>query len=213
VKARKVKKLDPAGRLDANAARIVRTRVEELRSFAPQALDPDATNAQHDMRIAAKRLRYVLEVTGFCFGKPAQTARRRARDLQDLLGELHDCNVMVPRVQAEIEVLRGDDARTVLLHAVDAEDLDPALTAHAPNRSAYRGLELLAVHLRARRALLFERFRDFWQAEVSKGTWSKLERALDEQLEKQGKEPKSPAQQEPELAAPEPASAPSHSVS
>jgi hypothetical protein len=213
VKARKVKKLDPAGRLDANAARIVRTRVDELRSFAPQALDPDARNAQHDMRIAAKRLRYVLEVTGFCFGKPARTARRRARDLQDLLGELHDCDVMLPRVQAEIENLRGEDARSVLLHAVDAEDLDPALTAHAPNRSAYRGLEMLAVHLRARRALLFERFRDFWQAEASKGTWSKLERALDEQLEKKGKEPKSPAQQEPELAVPEPASAPSHSVS
>jgi len=213
VKARKVKKLDPTAPLDVNAARIVRTRVDELRSFAPQALEPDATEAQHDMRIAAKRLRYVLEVTGFCFGKPAQTARRRARDLQDLLGEIHDCNVMLPRVQAEIERLRGEDVRAVLLQAADAEDLDPALTAHAPNRTAYRGLELLAVHLRARQALLFERFRHFWQAEVSKGTWSKLERALDEQLEKEGKEPKSPPQHGPEPAARERASAPSHSVS
>jgi CHAD domain-containing protein len=212
VKARKVKKLDPTAPLDVNAAQIVRTRVDELRSFAPQALEPDATEAQHDMRIAAKRLRYVLEVTGFCFGKPAQTARRRARDLQDLLGEIHDCNVMLPRVQAEIERLRGEDVRAVLLQAADAEDLDPALIAHAPNRTAYRGLELLAVHLRARQALLFERFRHFWQAEVSNGTWSKLERAIDEQLEKEGKEPKSPPQQEPELSR-ERASAPSHSVS
>jgi hypothetical protein len=30
-------------------------------------------------------------VTGFCFGRPADTARRRARDLQDILGEIHDC--------------------------------------------------------------------------------------------------------------------------
>lgn len=212
MKARKVKKLDPSAPLEQNAARIVRTRADELRSFAPEALAPDAIGAQHDMRIAAKRLRYVLEVTGFCFGKPAQTARRRARDLQDLLGEIHDCDVMLPQVQAQIERLRAEDARAVVLHAADAEDLDPKLVTHAPNRTAYRGLELLSVHLCARRRLLFERFRDFWQVEVSKGTWAQLERAIDEQLDKAGKERRSLPQQEVEPAVPEPVGAPSHSV-
>jgi hypothetical protein len=208
VKARKVKKLDTTAPLDENAARIVRKRVAELRSFAPEALAPDATVAQHDMRIAAKRLRYVLEVTGFCFGKPADRARRRARDLQDLLGEMRDCDVMLPRVQAEIERLRADDARAVLLRAADAEDLDPSLAARAPNRAAYRGLELLAVHLHAQRALLFERFRDFWQAEVSKGTWTKLERVVDDHLKKAKKERRSPSPQQPESVAPETVGAP-----
>jgi hypothetical protein len=201
LKARKVKKLDPAAPLEDNAARIIRTRLDELGSFAPQALTPDSTKAQHDMRIAAKRLRYVLEVTGFCFGNPARTARNRARDLQDLLGEIHDCDVMVPRTQAEIDRLRADDARAVLLHAGGAEDLDAELVSQAPNRDAYRGLELLAVHLRARRALLFERFRDFWQAEVSRGTWAKLERAVAEQLEQSGKERRSAAEQQPPAEA------------
>lgn len=180
MKARKVKKLDPTGTLGENAARIVRTRAEELRSFAPEALAPEATEAQHDMRIAAKRLRYVLEVTGFCFGQPADAARRAASRLQDVLGEIHDCDMMIPRVQAQIEALRGADARELLLQASGAEDLDPALVADAPNRGAYRGLELLAVHLGARRALLFERFLDLWQADASKGTWARLERAVEE---------------------------------
>jgi hypothetical protein len=213
LKARKVKKLDPAAPLDQNAAKIVRTRVDELRSFAPEALDPGATEAQHHMRIAAKRLRYVLEVTGFCFGAPAQTARGRARDLQDLLGEMHDCDVMLPRVQAEVERLRGEDARALLLGAADADDLDPGLVAHAPNRTVYRGLELLTVHLRARRALLFERFRQLWQAEVSKKTWAKLERALDKQLNTEQKERQSPPQEGAEPAPREAARAPSHSPS
>jgi CHAD domain len=198
VKARKVDKLDPTAPLGKNAARIVRTRADELRALAPLALAPDATEAQHDMRIAAKRLRYVLEVTAFCFGKPAQNARRSARDLQDLLGEMHDCDVMLPRVQAKIEALRAADARAVLLQAAEAEDLDPHLVAPAPNRPSYRGLELLAVHLRARRALLFERFRHFWQAEVSKGTWSKLDRAVEKELKGKGK--RSPAPREPKAA-------------
>jgi hypothetical protein len=213
LKARKVGKLDPKGPLDENAGRIVRMRVDELRSFAPQALDPSAAEAQHDMRIAAKRLRYVLEVTGFCFGAPAQTARRRARDLQDLLGEMHDCDVMLPRVQAEIDRLRAEDARAVLLRAADADDLDPVLVSQAPNRTAYRGLELLAVHLRARRALLFERFHHFWQAQVSKGTWAKLQRAVDEQLNKTKEERKSPPNGNADPAPREAAPEPSHSAS
>ena len=184
MKARKVKKLDPAAPLDENAARIIHTRLDELRSFVPHVLDPTEIEAQHDMRIAAKRLRYVLEVTGFCFGKPAIAARRRARELQGLLGEIHDCDVMLPRVQAEIEALRADDARAVLLRAGEAEDLDPKLAARAPHRTAYRGLELLSVHLRARRALLFERFREFWQAETSKGTWARLESAVESHLQR-----------------------------
>jgi hypothetical protein len=204
VKARRIKKLDPSARLDQNAARIVRTRLRELLSFAPEALSAESKEAQHNMRIAAKRLRYVLEVTGFCFGKPAGTARRRARDLQDLLGEIHDCDVMLPRVQEEIDRLRADDARAVLVRAADAEDLDPQLVAQSPNRTSYRGLELLAVHLQARRALLFEHFRDFWQVEVSKGTWSKLERAIEKLQESPKKEPPfpPPAEAKPPAAQP-----------
>ena len=61
--------------------------------------------------------------------------------------------------------------RAVLVSADGDRDLDPALVGRAPNGSAYRGLELLAVHLRARRALLFERFRDLWKSESAAGTW------------------------------------------
>ena len=68
MKPREVKGLDPAAPLRPNAVRIVRTRLDELRSLAPAALEPSASTAQHDMRIAAKRLRYVLEIAGPCFG-------------------------------------------------------------------------------------------------------------------------------------------------
>jgi hypothetical protein len=130
------------------------------------------------MRIAAKRLRYVLELTEFCFGKPAVTARRRARDLQDLLGDLHDCDVMLPRVQSHLADLRQADAAAVRGRAGNASELDPRLAARAPHRTAYRGLEILAVHLDARRRLLFDRFREFWAEQERAHTWGKLERAV-----------------------------------
>ncbi len=99
MKAREVPGLDPGEPLRPNAARIVRTRLDELRSLAQPALDPSAATAQHDMRIAAKRLRYVLEITGSCFGAEAAAARDAARELQGVLGEIHDCDVMLPRAE------------------------------------------------------------------------------------------------------------------
>jgi hypothetical protein len=178
VKARAVKKLDPTRSLGENAARIIKVRLDELQSFAPRALG-GKTKAQHDMRIAAKRLRYVLEVTGFCFGRPADTARRQARDLQDILGEIHDCDVMLPRVREHLEQLVHADAEAVRARAGAAPDLDPRLAARARNRTAYRGLEVLAVYLEARRELLSDRFIAFWRQQEERGTWARLQRTVD----------------------------------
>ena len=50
----------------------MRTRLDELRGFADEALAPGAATAQHDLRIAAKRLRYVLEIVGPCIGEEAE---------------------------------------------------------------------------------------------------------------------------------------------
>jgi CHAD domain-containing protein len=98
MKARKVRGLDPSEPLRPNAARIVATRLDELRALAAEALEPGAETAQHDMRIAAKRLRYALEITGACFGPEAEVGRRLAKELQGVLGEIHDCDVMLPKV-------------------------------------------------------------------------------------------------------------------
>lgn len=138
MKARGVEGLDPAAPLRPNATRIVRTRLEELRCLAAPAHEPAAGSAQHDLRIAAKRLRYVLEVTGPCFGAGAEPAHDAAKELQSVLGDLHDCDVMLPRAE---------------------------------------GIDSLRALLRARRELLFGRFRELW-AEAERDAWPRLERLL-----------------------------------
>jgi len=100
MKARKIAGLDPAASLGPNARRIVATRFEELHSLAEEAFVSDAAEAQHDMRIAAKRLRYALEIVGPCIGESAEPARLAAKRLQSTLGDLHDCDVIMSRVEA-----------------------------------------------------------------------------------------------------------------
>jgi CHAD domain-containing protein len=182
MKARRVKRLDPADSLADNAERIVRTRLDELYSFTPKALNPKRVKALHDMRIAAKRLRYVLEVTSFCFGSYASTATKRAKELQDLLGEIHDCDEMLPRVRAVQRELRDGDIDGLLELGAEADDLDPALGAKVRHADAYGGLEVLAVWLEARRTLLFERFLDRWKTLQRQAFRERLERALDDRV-------------------------------
>jgi len=185
MKARKVKGLEADGALADNAERIVRVRLDELQSFIPRALQPGEVTALHDMRIAAKRLRYVLEVTAdVCFGPYAETALKRTKDLQDLLGEIHDCDVQLPRVLARMEELRAADARTARERApAAAADLDPKYATRTANARAWRGLETLAVYLQARRELLFERFLELWTRLERDGFRARLNYAAGERPE------------------------------
>ena len=185
MKARKVKGLEPHGTLADNAERIVRVRLDELQSFIPRALDPSEVVALHDMRIAAKRLRYVLEVTAeTCFGPYAETALKRIKDLQDLLGEIHDCDVQLPRVEARIQELRAEDARAARSRApAKADDLHPKYATRTANARAWRGLETLGVYLQARRELLFERFLELWTRLEREGFRARLSYAAGERVE------------------------------
>ena len=180
MKARSVKALHADMALADAAERIVRLRLAELYSFMPRALEPSEVKALHDLRIAAKRLRYVLEITAPFLGEYAPTAAKRARDIQDLVGEIHDCDVQRPQVLGLLDELRARDAADLRRVAGDADDLDPALSAQTPHRHAYGGLEVLATHLQARRSLLFERFLALWEKLERQGFRRKLEAAIEQ---------------------------------
>jgi len=175
MKARKVKGLDPAQSLVANARRIVATRSDELHSF-----DPHGDSATlHDMRIAAKRLRYVLELTAPALGGAASKGAREAKAIQTLLGELHDCDVMLELIAEHSAALRAADAEAALALAPrGAPDLPASTVRSLPNRLHYRGLETLATYFTARRALLHSRFIRKWERLERAGFRERLKEAL-----------------------------------
>ena len=155
-------------------------RLGELCSFMPRAADPEQVVALHDMRIAAKRLRYILELTAPCFGPYAEKAGKLAKDVQDLIGEIHDCDVQIPETEAFAARLLAEDADTLRVAAGDAPDLDPGLLAQAPHAREHAGVAALLAHLRARRELLFGRFLELWDELERKGFRARLEFAVAE---------------------------------
>ena len=149
MKARKVK-VDPDGRLDDSLRATLAVRLDELHSF-----DPDKPRQLHDLRIAAKRVRYILEVAEPVFGEPAARGVKAMKKLQDHLGEIHDCDELLPLLDAHTSKLRAEDAAA----AADQKPL--------PNRRKYRGLEALRAHTVAERERLLERLPRRWaQAEA-----------------------------------------------
>jgi CHAD domain-containing protein len=157
VKARPVRDLDPDGTFHDNAARIISTRLDELYAFDPAIRDPSNITELHDMRIAAKRLRYVLEIVGFAFGPPAKQLQKEATWLQEVLGEVHDCDVLIPLVDEHVGRLRDIDRDHLLAYGGE-----PAALATSPNRTRYRGLEGLVAFLEARRQMRYDEFVDHW---------------------------------------------------
>ena len=174
MKASRVKGLRPGSRLGGAAQRIAKQRVIDLLSFDQAVRDPANVRELHDLRIAAKRLRYTLEVLGGVLGPAAGVVEDEARALQDILGEVHDCDVLGPRLEAELAKLAVEDARAVAVLAGGDPDATPRVLRDAPGRAERHGVQALAVGVAARRVVLYERFLLHWETLLSGGALAAL---------------------------------------
>jgi CHAD domain-containing protein len=118
--------VDPFEPYALAAARVVRVRADELFDHAENVLDTSDIERVHDMRVASRRLRAVLEIFEPCFPQgDFKTVLRDVKALADALGERRDPDV----------------------HIEDMEELEEAfLVAFRP------ALEALVERLRARQA-------------------------------------------------------------
>lgn len=135
--------VNPDGSLAENAPLMLHTRLEEMYRFAPLALHPDNVDELHAMRIAAKRLRYTMEIFHAVFQQP-EAAKEwdwlydKAKAVQEQIGEIHDADVRVPLLQDYLE-------------------------RHAPARPELRvGLEGLIAAQRAQRNADYQSFTKSW---------------------------------------------------
>ena len=75
---------------------VILDRLKELENLSTDLFKPFEVETLHDMRIAAKRLRYAVELFQTCWGRRSigSYAKRAAR-VQTALGDLHDCDVWI----------------------------------------------------------------------------------------------------------------------
>jgi CHAD domain-containing protein len=136
-KAREIPGLEASSPFREAAADAVWVRTEEVFSFREGVLDISDIERVHDMRVATRRLRAVLEVFEPCFPRrPHRAALRDVKRLADALGERRDPDVHVDALARISEGLGEADAPGI-------ESLTAALRAdqRAANKELARVLD------------------------------------------------------------------------
>ncbi len=83
-----------------NAARaLIQNRIEEFYAFAPYAGRPEAVEELHAMRIAAKWLRYTMELFAPAYAHGLKESLSVIKRFQEKLGDLHDADVRIDLLQ------------------------------------------------------------------------------------------------------------------
>lgn len=141
-KALPILAVNPGGSLADNAPLMLHTRLEELYRWGPFVSDPARVEELHAMRIAAKRLRYTMEIFAPAFGgassKEFDAVYDKVKSVQEQIGEIHDADVRGPLLQGFLD-------------------------GHASARPEVRaGLEALIASQRAAREARYRAFVTFW---------------------------------------------------
>ena len=97
-KARPITGLNPQDATGKNARMIARVRLEDLYSWEGYVDNPYNIVELHNMRIAAKRLRYTFEVFEDVLPVASKTVLKEIVQLQEELGDLHDSDVMIDKL-------------------------------------------------------------------------------------------------------------------
>jgi hypothetical protein len=170
---------------------VLAVRIEEVYAYDGLVADPANVTELHDLRIACKRLRYLLEIFAIAFDADLEPFIDEVKGLQDLLGDIHDCDVQIPMLEEHLAWLAGREGEAARLLVAGSAS---AGRRRRPSEAAYRefrerlevgrrGDERLGVHAligrrRRERDELYARFLDEWRRLKGERFRPRLERAL-----------------------------------
>ena len=161
--ARGIRKQYAAG-IPAVAAERIGTRLNMLLAYEPWVTDPHAVAEHHAMRIAAKKLRYTLEVYSPLYKLQLKKPLARVRKFQEILGDLHDCDVWIDTLT---HTLLKQRSRPRSRH-------DPA----SPDAHNIAGIKLFLLERERKRRSLHRRLVQYWGALNRSRLWDELRGTL-----------------------------------
>jgi hypothetical protein len=158
--------IDPDAPVLENARKVMAVRIAEFYSYEPFVTRPEHSIELHDMRIAAKRLRYTLELFEPQFGADGKRQTSRIKDLQEELGALHDHDVRIEFIGDELSHAMLEVSYEMRQNIADAPiDRIASIATVAlrpPPDDPRRGLIALLGREHLARREAYERFRLLW---------------------------------------------------
>ena len=173
-KAKPITGLDVHAPTEVNARIIAKTRLEELYVWDQYVDNPYHVRELHNLRIAAKRLRYTLEIFEDILPETVAPLLKEVEQLQEELGALHDSDVMIALLRLCLGAQdAGSGYEYVLAHARKVQKkadfiINPDMVAYlldpaaAPSALERQGLESFLFDLRQQRNEQYSTFRQHW---------------------------------------------------
>src|SRR5207248_2678433 len=173
-KAKPITGLDPRAPTGKNARIIARVRLEEMYKWDEYVDNPYNIRELHDLRIAAKRLRYTLEIFEEVLPEASKAIVKELEQIQDELGALHDSDVLIALLRlclgsqenpiADPTMLTGQKgkkpkAKSFIYPELLTAVLDPSV---APTPQERNGLEQLLREQEQKRQQHYQAFRQHW---------------------------------------------------
>ena len=93
------------------AGTMVSANLKELLDLAPKLYTPFKRKGLHRLRIAAKRLRYSVELFALCGDTAAKSIAKEISRMQDHLGEVHDCDLWIEELGKRLNAEPDEDER------------------------------------------------------------------------------------------------------
>lgn len=88
---------------------VIDDRLKDLLELGTSIYEPFNEKALHKLRIAAKRLRYAIELFGTCWNGSLNAFAEDVSKMQSSLGEVHDCDVWIASLSKR---LKGKNGKT-----------------------------------------------------------------------------------------------------
>jgi CHAD domain-containing protein len=147
------------------AALRINKRLSTLISYDPWVLHPEAVAEHHATRIAAKKLRYTMEIYGSVYRNSLRKSLARVKKIQEILGDIHDCDVWIDYIT--LILLRE---RTLLRSSKGTKRPDTVTLA---------SLKLVLYNRETERKRRYRQFVHIWQALTRTKLWEELKKTLD----------------------------------
>jgi CHAD domain-containing protein len=142
------------------AAFRIESRLETLLSYEPWVSHADAVAEHHATRIAAKKLRYTMEIYGPVYRLGLAKPHARVKRIQEILGDLHDTDVWIDHIT---RVLLRERSR----FRSDNEE-------KRPDTNVLASLKVFLQDREKERILLHRQFMRYWESLARSGLWDEL---------------------------------------
>jgi len=119
----------PDATVAANARRIVAAQTAAFFAQEQYLNDPDASTELHEMRIAAKRLRYAMELFGAVLGPDVDGCLDAIKEFQEIAGEIHDADVRAGMLRDYLHARVTEQADTLVALAAGEDVTDADIDA------------------------------------------------------------------------------------